>query len=43
VPFGIHLTAPGGYDIRLLAAAAAVEAALQPPPRLPMLDDQLMR
>src|SRR6185312_2595531 len=38
VPFGIHLTAPGGHDIRLLAAAAAVEAALQPPPRLPLLD-----
>jgi Asp-tRNA(Asn)/Glu-tRNA(Gln) amidotransferase A subunit family amidase len=34
VPFGIHLTAPGGYDVRLLATAEAVEAALPAPPRL---------
>jgi Asp-tRNA(Asn)/Glu-tRNA(Gln) amidotransferase A subunit family amidase len=38
VPFGIHLMAPGGRDIRLLSAATAVEAALPPPPRLPLLD-----
>jgi Asp-tRNA(Asn)/Glu-tRNA(Gln) amidotransferase A subunit family amidase len=38
VPFGIHLMALGGDDLRLLAAAAAVEAALLPPLRLPLFD-----
>jgi Asp-tRNA(Asn)/Glu-tRNA(Gln) amidotransferase A subunit family amidase len=40
VPFGIHLTSPGGYEARLLATARAVEAALPAPPRLPLLDAQ---
>ncbi|MDI3470552.1 MAG: hypothetical protein OJF62_002615 [Pseudolabrys sp.] len=43
VPFGIHLTAPGGYDVRLLAAAAAAEAALPPMPSLPLLDQSAER
>jgi Asp-tRNA(Asn)/Glu-tRNA(Gln) amidotransferase A subunit family amidase len=43
VPFGIHLAAPGGYDARLLATAAAVESALPPPPRLPLLNRTVKR
>ncbi|MFS8086344.1 MAG: amidase family protein, partial [Acidobacteriota bacterium] len=37
VPAGVQLMAPGGRELRLLATALSVEAALPPPPRAPVL------